>query len=261
MSFSSRGLGITGVNARESEGTVRRYARELGLTFPLVLDQDGQINGALRSHRAPDDVRRGTGWTRHRLCHRNSPVGACVGPRARRAAAGRAGPKSGRPVKAGRGVLLVFAIVLATAGGMTCVAETQSPRLVKIGALTESWGPTPSFAGLRDGLQELGYRENQDFVLGVRFTQGNVAELPEAARALVRHGGSIHCYQWGGQCGDGGPDGNHPDPDRLHGRERPRIGRAGEGSRVPAGTSPGSRISTWSSCPSEWRSFASSCRA
>ena len=39
-----------------------------------------------------------------------------------------------------------------------------------------------------DGLQELGHRENQDFVLGVRFTQGNLAELPEAARALVRHG-------------------------------------------------------------------------
>src|SRR5262249_41715010 len=41
--------------------------------------------------------------------------------------------------------------------------------------------------GFRDGLQGLGYRENQDFVLGVRFTQGNVAELPAAARDLVRH--------------------------------------------------------------------------
>ncbi|MDO8480083.1 MAG: ABC transporter substrate-binding protein [Candidatus Rokubacteria bacterium] len=71
---------------------------------------------------------------------------------------------------------------------MARVTEAQSPRLVKIGALTESWGPTPAIVGLRDGLQELGYRENQDFVLGVRFTQGNVAELPEAARALVRRG-------------------------------------------------------------------------
>jgi peroxiredoxin len=42
--FSSRGLAIIGVNARESEGAVGRYAKELGLTFPLVLDRDGRIN-------------------------------------------------------------------------------------------------------------------------------------------------------------------------------------------------------------------------
>ena len=88
----------------------------------------------------------------------------------------------------GRGVLVVLGIVLATVGGMARATDAQAPRLVKIGALTESWGPTPAIAGLRDGLQELGYRENQDFVIGVRFVQGNVAELPEAARALVRHG-------------------------------------------------------------------------
>jgi peroxiredoxin len=42
--FSSRRLAIIGVNAREGEGAVRRYAQELGLTFPLVLDRDGKIN-------------------------------------------------------------------------------------------------------------------------------------------------------------------------------------------------------------------------
>jgi putative ABC transport system substrate-binding protein len=89
---------------------------------------------------------------------------------------------------AGRGLLLVLGILLTIAGPMARSADAQSRRLVKIGALTESWGPTPAVVGLRDGLQELGHRENQDFVIGVRFTQGNVAELPEAARALVRHG-------------------------------------------------------------------------
>jgi ABC-type uncharacterized transport system substrate-binding protein len=63
----------------------------------------------------------------------------------------------------------------------------QWVRLVKIGALTESWGPTPSIVGLRDGLQERGYREDKDFTIGVRFTEGKVAELPAAARDLVRH--------------------------------------------------------------------------
>jgi len=39
-----------------------------------------------------------------------------------------------------------------------------------------------------DGLQKLGYREDHDFFLGVRFTQGNLAELPAAARELVQQG-------------------------------------------------------------------------
>jgi putative ABC transport system substrate-binding protein len=42
--------------------------------------------------------------------------------------------------------------------------------------------------GLRDGLLELGYRENEQFVLGVRFTQGDVAALPAAARELIQYG-------------------------------------------------------------------------
>ena len=66
--------------------------------------------------------------------------------------------------------------------------HAQPRRLVKIGVLTQSWGPTPAIIGLRDGLTELGYRENEDFVIGVRFTQGNPSELPAAARDLVRHG-------------------------------------------------------------------------
>jgi len=38
------GLAIVGVNARETTDTVRRYAKDVGLTFPLVLDPDGTIN-------------------------------------------------------------------------------------------------------------------------------------------------------------------------------------------------------------------------
>ena len=71
----------------------------------------------------------------------------------------------------------------------TSAAEPKKPVL--IGALTESWGPTPGVVGLRDGLKELGYRENQDFVIGVRFTQGDIAALPLAARELVQQGVDI----------------------------------------------------------------------
>jgi ABC-type uncharacterized transport system substrate-binding protein len=64
---------------------------------------------------------------------------------------------------------------------------------IKIGVLTASWGPGPATVGLRDGLVELGYRENEQFVLGVRFTQGDLAALPAAARELVQYGVDIIC--------------------------------------------------------------------
>ncbi len=85
------------------------------------------------------------------------------------------------------------ALAAAIASALLLGSAVAAPpaRLIKIGALTESWGPTPAILGLRAGLQELGYRENEHFVIGVRFTQGNPAELAEAARDLVRHGTDI----------------------------------------------------------------------
>jgi putative ABC transport system substrate-binding protein len=71
------------------------------------------------------------------------------------------------------------------------VSRAERPRPVRIGALTESWGPTPPITGLRDGLLELGYREDQDFFLGVRFTQGDSAMLPVAAQELVDAGAAL----------------------------------------------------------------------
>jgi putative ABC transport system substrate-binding protein len=83
----------------------------------------------------------------------------------------------------------LIALVLGSGGlftGGSRAAERAHPLL--IGALTESWGPTPQMAGLRDGLLALGYRENEQFILGVRFTQGDLAALPAAARELVQYG-------------------------------------------------------------------------
>jgi putative ABC transport system substrate-binding protein len=83
-------------------------------------------------------------------------------------------------------VLVVLLVGGALLTGGVGTAECAQPFL--IGALTDSWGPTPHVAGLRDGLQALGYREDEHFVIGVRFTQGQVAALPTAARELVEHG-------------------------------------------------------------------------
>lgn len=42
--FAPQGFAVIGINVREGREAVRRYASELGLTFPLVLDPDGKIN-------------------------------------------------------------------------------------------------------------------------------------------------------------------------------------------------------------------------
>jgi peroxiredoxin len=41
--FAARGLTVLGVNTREGPPVVRTYLRELGLTFPLLLDPDGAV--------------------------------------------------------------------------------------------------------------------------------------------------------------------------------------------------------------------------
>ena len=95
--------------------------------------------------------------------------------------------------------LLALGIVLLVHGLTGGAADAQrASRPVQIGALTESWGPTPAIIGLRDGLQALGYREDKDFTIGVRFTKGDSAELLAAARELVRRGADIIVTTEGG---------------------------------------------------------------
>jgi putative ABC transport system substrate-binding protein len=86
----------------------------------------------------------------------------------------------------------IIALVLVSSGLFTISADAEErAHPVKIGVLTASWGPTPQVVGLRDGLLELGYRENEQFVLGVRFTQGDLTALPAAARELIQYGVDI----------------------------------------------------------------------
>ncbi len=68
------------------------------------------------------------------------------------------------------------------------VGAAEPAQLVRIGVLTPSWGPPPQVIGLRDGLLELGYTEGEQFVIGVRFTQGDMTALPAVARELVKLG-------------------------------------------------------------------------
>ncbi len=89
--------------------------------------------------------------------------------------------------------LLVTLILFALAVPRSSTAWAGEPmeRPVLIGVPTDSWGPTPAVVGLRDGLVELGYEENADFVIGVRFTRGSTTELTEAVMGVVRDGADI----------------------------------------------------------------------
>jgi putative tryptophan/tyrosine transport system substrate-binding protein len=80
--------------------------------------------------------------------------------------------------------MCIAVLVLISGGVLSDAGEYGRPIL--IGALNASWGPTPQVVGLREGLMALGYRENEQFVIGVRFTQGDLTALPETAWKLVQ---------------------------------------------------------------------------
>jgi putative ABC transport system substrate-binding protein len=82
-------------------------------------------------------------------------------------------------------VLAALCFVTVWAASTGTPADAQAKQPVRIGAVTEGFGPTPWMVGLRDGLAQLGYRERNDFIIGVRFTRGNFSELAVAVRDFV----------------------------------------------------------------------------
>ena len=84
---------------------------------------------------------------------------------------------------------MCWGLLVCLLPGTALAVKYSSP--VRIGVLTASWGPPPHVMGLIEGLGAMGYRENEDFVIGVRFTQGDSTVLPAVARELVRDGVDI----------------------------------------------------------------------
>ncbi|MCZ6533457.1 MAG: ABC transporter substrate-binding protein [SAR324 cluster bacterium] len=90
-----------------------------------------------------------------------------------------------------RRTLLLAVMVLGIGllpGGARALDHSQP---VNIGVLTIAWGTVPAAETLRKGLAELGYRENVDFAIGIRFTQGRSQELHQGALDLVQAGSDI----------------------------------------------------------------------
>jgi putative ABC transport system substrate-binding protein len=86
---------------------------------------------------------------------------------------------------------ILFSLVVSSTLLTDNASAAERAKLIKVGVLTEGFGPTSGAVGLRDGLKQFGYRENQDFVIGVRFTQGDASALPTAARELILQGVDI----------------------------------------------------------------------
>jgi cytochrome c biogenesis protein CcmG, thiol:disulfide interchange protein DsbE len=70
--FAAQGLTILGVNVREGTRTIRRYAGELDLTFPLVLDPKGKITASYGVTGLP---------TTFLIGRDGRPVALAIGPR------------------------------------------------------------------------------------------------------------------------------------------------------------------------------------
>src|SRR5262252_2926469 len=81
--------------------------------------------------------------------------------------------------------MVLIVLLVSSTLRIADAGAAERARPIRIGALTDSWGPTPHIVGLRDGLLALGYREPEQFVLGVRFTQEDQTALPAAAHQLV----------------------------------------------------------------------------
>jgi putative ABC transport system substrate-binding protein len=74
---------------------------------------------------------------------------------------------------------------------LPAAALPQPAAPIRIGVLTTAWGPPQGLIGIVEGLTELGYRENTDFVVGVRFTEGDSAALADVARSMIEFGVDI----------------------------------------------------------------------
>jgi peroxiredoxin len=72
-SHGSRGLAVVAVDTREAAGVVRPFVQALGLTFPVLLDVDGEIARQFGVIGLP---------TTFVIDRNGAPVGRAIGPRA-----------------------------------------------------------------------------------------------------------------------------------------------------------------------------------
>ena len=91
-----------------------------------------------------------------------------------------------------RATALAVCLLAAALVAPPAAEAQQAGRPYRIGVLTAAWAPNhPSVEGLRAGLKALGLEESRQVTLDIRFTEGNLRALPEAAAALVAAGADV----------------------------------------------------------------------
>ena len=85
-----------------------------------------------------------------------------------------------------RVLLLALALLLS----LPHVGAAQEPRRpLRIGVLNAAFAAShPTVEGLKAGLRELGYEDGRHVTFDIRFTEGRLDTMPEAAGALVKSG-------------------------------------------------------------------------
>ena len=85
-----------------------------------------------------------------------------------------------------RVLLLALALLLS----LPHVGAAQEPRRpLRIGVLNGAFAAShPTVEGLKAGLRELGYEDGRHVTFDIRFTEGRLDTMPEAAGALVKSG-------------------------------------------------------------------------
>ena len=84
--------------------------------------------------------------------------------------------------------VLFLALVLLLS--LPLAGEALEPRRpIRIGVLNAAFAAShPTVEGLKAGLKELGYEDGRDVTFDIRFTEGRLDAMPEAAGALVKSG-------------------------------------------------------------------------
>jgi putative ABC transport system substrate-binding protein len=87
-------------------------------------------------------------------------------------------------------VVVVLVMLLASVA-VAGAHPTVSGGLTPIGMLTYIWGTTDDMVGLRDGLQERGYQQDEQVALGVRFAEADDTLLASMVEQVLRDGAKI----------------------------------------------------------------------
>ena len=84
----------------------------------------------------------------------------------------------------------VLVLALALLLSRPLAGEALEPRRpIRIGVLNAAFAAShPTVEGLKAGLKELGYEDGRDVTFDIRFTEGRLDAMPEAAGALVKSG-------------------------------------------------------------------------